>query len=419
MAATFGVGIVKPNNLATQGVDTNLLRTAWANDIYLESLQVEPLFNSNALTEVIKVGNDNVMLPSKVFMNVTPAGENGKAARDIVLSFTKSLSGTGRFGNSERLLGNEEQIALKFAKFFANDWAHAVSTETFGIDYREVSPYKIYEKARPLLAQWFGELNGLFARQAFNETRSENLTKSPISLTQPLNPNWYVPGVSTASQPTYDSTAATFENNVGDVLATATAANAHFTVPELLQLADYAQDNYVKQFNSNGFSGYILYVASDEYRRLIDPATTNSWASFWKDAAAIQDIDKVIPGAVGMIGESIIVARDRRASTLTLGGTSADRTFTFGYLRPGRNDGRATGRTDNTHFNMNVLMGENCLAKYEPEAPHYEEQVDEYGRYQGVGYIGACAWQIPIWDVDTPTDTSAQQESSIVVPTQR
>lgn len=420
MASTFGVGITKPSNLATQGVDSGLLRTAWANDIYMESLQHEPFFNAAGLIETVKVGNDGYQIPQKCFMNVTPSGKDGKAARDVVLSFCKALSGTGRFGNSERQLGNEEQIQLKYAKFYGNDWSHAVSGESFGIDFRELTPYEIYQKAKPLLAQWFGELNGYFARESLCQTRCTNLTKSPVSLSQPLNPNWFIPGQSTANQPTYKVAPSLLEQEVGNYLGSVTSANCHLTIPRLLTLSDYANDAYIKQMNINGYDCHILLVHPDEYRYLLDPSNDNSWSKYWIDAAALNnDLNKVIPGMLGVIGESLIVVRDRRAPTLTLSGASSSYSTSFGYLKPGRNDTRATARVANTNFNMNMLLGANCLAKYEPEMPHYEEQYDEYDKYYGVGYFGAFSWQLPIWDVDTPTNTSAQQESSMMVPTQR
>jgi hypothetical protein len=420
MGQTIGVGIQKPNNLSAQGVSGGLLRTAWANDIYMESLQHEPFFNAAGLIETVKVGNDGYQIPTKAFMNVTPSGKDSKAARDVILSFCKSLSGTGRFGNGEAQLEHEEQIALKYAKFYSNDWSHAVSGESFGIDFRELTPYQIYIKAKPLLAQWFGELNGYFAREALCETRCLNLTKSPVSLSQPLNPNWYIPSVATANQPAYAVDANTLEQRVGNLLAGTTAANMHLTIPELLKLSDYANDKYIKQMNINGYDVHCLLVHPDEYRYLLDPSNSTSWGKYWVDAAALNnDLNKVIPGMLGVINESLVVIRDRRCPTIALGGTSGTWAAALGYMKPGRNDTRATGRTSNVHFNANMLLGANCLAKYEPETPHYEEQYDEYDKYYGVGYFGAFSWQIPIWDVDTPKDWTAQQESSMIVPTQR
>ena len=420
---TSGVGLNKPNSLSQMGVSSGLLRTAWANDIYMESLQQEPFFNSAGLIEVVKIGTEGYQMPNKIFMNVTPSGKDGKGARDVILSFCKSLQGTGRFGNAEGQLGQEERINLKYAKFYANDWSHAVSGESFGIDFRELTPYQIYLKAKPLLAQWFGELNGYFAREATCQTRSLNLTKSPISLSQPLNPNWYVPGVATASQPAYKVSAAVHENLVGAALAGVVDANCHLTIPNLMKISDFAHDKYIKQMNVMGYDVHCLCVHPDEYRYLLDPSNSLSWGKYWVDAAALNnDLNKLFPGMLGVINESLVVMRDRRSPTITLSGTSADYTFTFGYLKPGRNDTRATARVANVNFNANLLYGANALAKFEPEMPHYEEQYDEYDKYYGVGYFGAFAWQLPIWDIDTPADSpslTTQSEGSMMVPTSR
>jgi hypothetical protein len=418
MATTAGVGIIKPLSLSGQGVDTGLLRTAWSNDIEHEALQAEPLFASPFLTQAIDVGKDKkTKLPTdKLVMDVMP-GE--KAARDIVHQFITSLSGTGKFGNAQRVLGSEETLALKYAKFYANDWAHGVSGESYGVDFRELSQTQIYNYCKPLLAQWRGELIGLQARTALTVGRSDELAVAPISLAQPLNGNTYVAGLASSSQPSYDSTLATYENNVGTLLGTGVDSTMILNVSNILDMADYWNDKYLKHFEWNGNCLYILACHPDEFRRLHKPSETDSWASYWKDAAAIQDLDKVIPGASIVIGDQVVIVRDRRAPTLTLGGSASDYSFTFGYMKMGRNDTRTTGRVTNLNFNVNMLLGPGCLAKYEPEKPHYEEQKDEYGKYYGVGYFGACSYQLPIYDIDTPTDTSAQQETSALVFTSR
>jgi len=418
--ATAGVGIAKPNNLATQGVDTGLLRQAWSNMIYLESLQQEPLFDSSMFKEEIKAGDKPRSLPmNKIVLDVTPTGQNAKANRKVTLQFLRSLEGTGRFGNQETLLGNEEQMRLKYAQFYSNDWAHAVSGESYGIDFRELSATQIYDHIRPLLAQWLGELRGYYYRAAILETRSPNLAKSPLSLARPLNPNWYLPGTAAASQPAYSATAATLENNVGAALNAATATDTVFNVRRMLSLGDYLQEKYIKPLMINGKECYVLMLHPDEVRYNLDPSRDDSWAKYWVDAASLSDADKVIPGTIGMVGGRIICVRDQRCPTLTLSGTSADYTLTPGYLLPGRNEGRTTGVTANVHFNANYVLGEHALGHYTSELPHYEEQKDEYGKYYGVAYAGAFGCALVNWDVDTPTDTSIQSEGTFICPTQR
>ena len=419
MADTAGVGIVKPVNLADQGVSEGLLRTAWSTEVQFESVVEELLFNAPTLTGQIGVG-EKKMVPQNMFLNVTPNDTNGKAARKVVLTFTRALDDTGRFGNAETLLGNEETIRLKYASFYANDWAHAVSGESYGIDFRELSATQIFSIVKPLLAQWYGELNGYFAREAVCQSRDTRLTKAPVSLAQPINPNVYFPALGyTSSQPTYDSTASDWEDNVGDAATSVTAANNHLNVGEILDLSDWAVSKYLRPIKHNGLDLYVLNMCADEYTRFHKPATTDSWASYWKDAAAITDLNKVVPGASVVIGDSVVVCRDRRAPTVVFSGNSTNWVTTWGYMKPGRNDGRTTTRTDKTHCNVNMLFGTNALGKYEPERPHYEEQKDEYGKYYGVSFTGGFGWQIVYWDVDTPTDSTIQQEGSAIILTQR
>jgi hypothetical protein len=418
MAPSAGVGIIKPASLSDQGVDSGLLREAWANQIYLESLQQEPLFNSPDLMEEIEVGDKPMALPKKIVMNVTPTGQNWKANRKVTLQFLKALSGTGRFGNAETQLGYEEQMQLKYSQFYSNDWSHAASGEAYGIDFRELSATQIYNYIRPLLAQWKAELDGYFYRSAIVETRSPNLAKAPLSLTQPLNPNWFLPGLDTTSQPAYSATAATLEDNVGAAMASVTATDNVFNVRRILTLADYLRDNYIKPVTIAGKQVYLLCLHPDEVRYNIDPSRSDSWAKYWIDSAALQAVDKVVPNVVGQIGD-IICVRDQRAPTATLSGTSADYTISTGYLLPGRNDGRATGRTANVHFNLNYVLGENAIGKYESEVPHYEEQYDEYKKIYGIAYTGAFGCALCNWDLDTQTDSSIQSEGTYICATQR
>lgn len=414
--------VVSPLTLEQMNVDGGLLREAWANQIYLESLQVDPLINAPTLTESIGAGNDGQKVPEKIFMNVTKGISDSKGVRDVVLSFLKSLSGDGNFGRDvQGQAGEEEQMSLKYCKFFSHDWSHAVAAETFGIDFRELSPYDIYERAKPLLAQWLGELDGLFARQAICETRSENLAKAPLSLTQPINPNVYIMDA-TAPVPTYTGVADDYEDNVVDALesgnVTCDATTCHFTVSNLLTLSDVANDAYIRPMKIGGYDAYILCMCPDEYRRMIDPAVTGSWQAFYKEVAATSDIAAKVPGAMGMVGDSIIITRDRRAATAVV--SSSD--VTFGYMKMGRNDTRSTNRVANQDFNCNALLGQGALAKYISENPHYEEQRDRYGQFKGVGYFGAFAWQLCQWDDDalgTSSDTSTQQEGSMLVFTTR
>jgi len=417
--ATAGVGLEKPNNLSAQDV-TALTREGWSDIVYLESLTQELLLDSAALREEIEPGDTPKKLPTgKIVLQVTPSGTNWKANRKVTNQFLKALQGAGRYGNQETLLGNEEQMQMKFSSFFSNDWSHAVSAEAYGIDFRELTATQIYEKIGMLLAQWLGEKRGVFYREAILETRSSNLTFSPLALGQPLNPNWFLPGQTDALQPSYSATASTLEDNVGASLASVTSTDNLLNIRQILRLADYLQERYIKPLPIDGMELYVLCVHPDVLRYLIDPSRSDSFAKYYIDAAALPNVKNVIPGTIGVIGGKICVVCDRRCPTVRLSGTSADYTISTGYLEPGRQDGRATGRVANVDFNANYILGEHALGYYESEMPHFESQYDEYGKYYGKGYIGAFGVQLVNWDLDNQTDSSIQSEGTFIIPTQR
>jgi len=423
MTTTAGVGMIVQSNLSTQGVSSGLLRHAWAADIELASLLEEPLFNNKDLTTPLKVGEKS-KIPDSVFMDVTPPGKEGKAARDVTHTFMDALSGTGRYGNAQGVLGYEESAQLRYAKFYANDYGHGLAGETFGIDYRELTPTQVYQKANTLLAQWNGERKGYFARQAICESRSYNLTFAPMSLTQPLNPHCYVVSVAVGSQPSlpaYDSSATAYAEAVGVVLKATTYSNMHFTVANCLAIADILEGAYIKTVNIKGMDLYLCLTHPQEVARMLDPATTASWSSYWVTAAALQgkDMDLVIPGLVGVIGGKFAIVRDPRCPTCILGGTSTQYTFSFGYVKMGRYDTRTALATSNVSFNANMILGKGALAHYENEPMHYEEQRDEYGKFKNVGIFGSDGYQLPSYDLDTATPTSNRTEGSAVLFTQR
>ena len=417
---TPGIGMVEQSTLSAQGVSAGLLRKAWATEIELASLLEEPLLNNKDLIAPIKLG-PKAKIPDTVFMDVTPEGKEGRAARNVTQTFIDPLSGTGRYGNGQAMIGNEESAQLRYAQFSANDYANALAGETFGVDYRELEPSQVFEKAKLLLAQWNGERIGYFKRQALNESRSYNLTFPPMSLGQPLNPHAYVMGAAVSAQPTYDPTALTYTTSVGNALVAKTYTDMHLTVAYCLALGSWAENQYIKTVNIRGMDVYLLLTHPQEVDRMLDPATTASWASYWVTAAALKEkeMDSVIPGLVGLIGGKIAIVRDPRAATMLMSGTSTGWTLGFGYVRMGRNDGRTILNTANRAFNSNLLLGKSALAKYENEPMHYEDQKDEYGKFKNVGIFGSDGYQLPVYDLDSATASSDRSEGSAVVFTQR
>lgn len=421
--ATSHLGLTKPNNLNAQKVDTGLLQKRWNdNQLYMESLQGDPIIGNPDLVKVIEVGSGKNKVPfaDSLILDITPKDKKGKGARNVELVFLKSLTMAPIEGNGSSLIGNEATLQLKYTNNYANDWAAGVVEDVYGIDFREIANYGIYSEIRPLLAQWLNEVRGMYARQAYITRISQNLTTAPISMTASLNPNWYFPALSAASQPAYDATLNNLEQNIG-VAATTIGASALLNVPELLTLIDYAREvKYIEPMTIAGKPMYVLFACTDQVRRLRDPSVANSWGAYYNVVTATEDVKKVVPNAEITIGDELLVVRDPRYATMTKSGTASDWNLSFGYLKYGRTSTRTSLR-NTSNFDVNIFAGRGSLCVYEPEAPHYENQPDEYGKYKGTGLFGAVGYQTPIWDLDAAQQSSAtaQQESSMIIPTSR
>lgn len=415
---TPGLGMTRESTLATKGVRSGLERREWNDAMMLaESLQEDPIFGIPQLTgRAISVGEKQVPLPSTIIVDITP---KSKSARRITVPFKRALEGTGIEGVGTDLPGNEENYRFKYSDFYANDWKHGVALDQYGTTHREQTDIVNPADARKDIAIWLGEKRGMWIRQAACERYSSPLTQAPISLTQTINPNVYIPGAS--SQPTYDSTKQDWDNAVGEALAAATAANMNFTIARLLDLIDDARDRYIQTVPlPGGIEGYILTVAPSQITLNLDPATVGGWASYYVQAAAIQDLKKVIPGARIVVRDCLVLVEDRRCPTLvSAGNASSDYTNTFGYMGPGRNDGRTSVKATAGYFDANILWGRGAIGKYEPELPHYRDQDDNYEQHNNKGYFGTVGYSLIMNDIDTATDTSMQHEGSMLVPTYR
>ena len=424
MATTAGVSMTKAPGLAGMDVDSALLQSVWESQVATEKVLYSPLLmNLKSLgSDVIAVDDQKSMsLPmNKVVINVTP--EN-KGARSVTMAFLQSLDDAGVYGTTT-LIGSEEERRMKSAKAYANDWKHGVPLDTYGINYRELSPYKIHAATKRDLAKWYGENEDYFLHAAIIEGRSPNLASAPVSANQPLNPQCYVMGSAISAQPARfsdDDGGTDMEDEVGDFLKSNTAANCRSTVPRLLTLMKHARLNrYISPLSLPDGDGYLFFMHPDEIEYLRDASQTNSFASQWQTAAGLQDSKAVVPGLRMKIGELYCI-EDPRAATYTVAGSNCVFTGSVGYVRHGRTDGRATGTTERTHFNTNLLLGENAVFYMETEAPHYEKQLDEYKQYENLAYIGACGYCRTDWNADTNNDSTptVQHEGSMVVFTQR
>lgn len=418
------VAMNKVNGLSDKEASA-LIRLGWSKEIVYEGIKFDIMSNIPSLTGLINPGKDKQFVSNKIIQDITPSGMD-KFARTIIMERISALSGTGKFGigvsdGVDTVLGNEENVRLKYFKVYANDWAHAVTGQNYGFNYRDQKETEIFDKVKGLLAQWYGELDGYFMRHAYTQGVSPNLEKDPINLDTYYNDNIYILNSEDTflTSSDYDDYTA-YETAVlaalGDVAA---ADDGKYTVTKLLRIASQAAEADIKPVNWNGLDLYVLYIHPEDFDDLIDPSVDGSFGKNWVAAASLGtgDLDKVVPGAEFVVAQTVVVARDRRAPRFqyVAAGTSG-----FKYLLPGRNDQRKGLATTGANvFNVGILVGESALVKFNPEPAHYEDQDENYKRYNNVGFFGACGYMTPTWqnDDETPTDDLSDriQDSSMLV----
>lgn len=406
---TPGVGMVAPNNLASMDVDSALLRTIWQTRVYTESLLPEPLFNNEHLMATVDLGSgESIDASGKCFVDITPAD---KGARKITLSFLRAINASAIEGNSTAYIGNETNLRMKSASFYANDYGIPVTSFEYGIDFRELDSYKIYEKVSPLLWQWLGEYRGFCARHALCENMSHNLTAAPISLTATPNAHIWFPVLTDAQQPQFVTSTTEYAEAIGDAATQAGASRTtnQLTVAALLDAASWAQDWYGMPVDVGGYKVYLLGVSKKQALRLRKPSTTDGVGIYWDAGGKKFDtIADIVPDLIGVVGD-VAVFQDERAPTYTLGGSNSAWTNTFGYVQMGRTDGRTTSVAA-TAFDVNILYAEKALVKYESATPAFNEQFDDYDRYKGDLIHGAMGYQTCRWDIDTASDSDKMQQ---------
>jgi len=411
--------IAKMTSLDTKNLDA-LIRTAWSKDIVFEALKQSVMANIPTLTGAIDPGKSTKTVPGKIIQDVTPSGMD-KFARTVVLERISALKGSGYFGsNVDSILGNEEEIGMKYFKAFAADWGHAVRGQKYGFNYRDQKETEIYEKVKPLLAQWYGELDDYFMHYAYTKSISVNLEQqSELAVTSHFNNNICLIGSTTdAFYSAGDGTYADYDE-YEEAICAATYANTtegKLTVSKLMRIADKCADSNISPVEWGSYKLYVMYVHPEDFTYLIDPAVTGSFGANWVAAAALGagDLDKVIPGAEFVVAQTLVVVRDWRAARFAVTSATAG---DFKFLKQGNVDDRKN-ITGAKIYNVAIVVGQNALVKFHPEPAHYEDQDEMYKKYDNVGLLGASGYMIPCWQTDanaTDPDGVVQEGSMLVL----
>jgi hypothetical protein len=416
--------------------------TALRMRAYNKTLRTESVIYDvfEALSGEIRTDPKGFKMPEAIFLKLDTVPDG---AHSVTVGLMKRLSGAAQMGTDENMLGQEESLKLKHLTCYYNEIKKSVASFGWGIDANDVSYLNVYGQINPLMTEYFKELRGRRIREATLLTVAQELTKAPISLAHQFNPNIFVPNTLLGNMPAYDyhaiteGTTATYPANdalyeasgtsyfikdIWDTLSAATNTWANpercnLTVESLLALAYHVEHNLlIDPIMIDGQPTHIFLVPANQAIKIMNPVLTGSLGSVWKDVSALTKTEASIPGVMGRVKNLLLVA-DARYATITLSGDAIDPVITPGFLQPGRADGRnhAEFAAGNKVFDVGAVYGKGSLVEWVANPLKYATESTEYGKFQGKGAYQMAGIQLAVFDEDTKTNSSYQQNSSCVV----
>lgn len=400
--------------------------------------------------EVTNTGSGEIVLKKPgIVLDVTNEGKSGMG-QSVRLALRSPLKGRPAYG-SENPESFEDESPLKFAELFYNEINAPVKMYNYGYYKNDVEWLKFNEGYAALQAQKFQELDDYYAHQALMFTYAENLTFAPVSKVAAFNKNWWIPNLADASQPAWDTTAVTatagaadsdgyyssraysgsgtFAENLGAALTS--AAGTGSTPTNMMNITAWSRlrsflktRRAVESIKLDSKDTYVCVVPSNVVAWMLNPSNSGSIGENFQKVMQYKGTDRdTIPGEVGRILDCFLIIEDERGATLTSAGTTGSYSLTPGYLLPGNNDDRNLSAWSNTSGSENyvhdimLVLGRNALAKYTRDDLQLGlVDTTQYQRIKGSNAYKGEGWQIPFFDIDTPTDTSRVYRGSVCVP---
>jgi hypothetical protein len=380
-------------------ISTGLRQQGWENVLRMEA-NTRDIFSD--LEGVYS--DEKKSLPNGIVVNVTlKPGEHQRT-----LPFLEDLGNTGVEGEVP-MLTNETDQSTKHVTVYSNDVANAVNTEKYGIHAHDKKAYNLLKMVQPQLSKWHKQRKGRYFREALLQRYSRNLTVAPISMTQHWAPNILVKNVDMTAQPAYDSTLATYTEQIGDALELAgTTSAAQWDVTYLESIILWASGGWdsskiIEPLNIDGRDMWVVTVPSRQAAVLKNPTAANSIAGLEIDAAVQKSMNNAFKQYLGNYGPLILV-EDPLAPVLARGGSDGSWTLTAYYKDVGNADTRASAT--GTLFDVGFVLGKGALCKATHEEMHFEEEATNYGKIVGVGAFAGYGVQAISYDEDAATDTS-------------
>ena len=365
---------------------TNADTRLYAHDLKLrdEVLMDDPF---EALATPVVYTDEPKTIPDACMVKVTaPTGTFTKAITTL-----KALSGDGVEGR-EQQLGNEDVQSMRTLNVYANNFSKAVNVERYGIDAKEMDAYSIRDRVRPQLTRWGKEVMGRYKREAICELFSSNLVKAPTSVTQGLNANIFYVGVN--DPVAYSSNPATYATNVVNAKPGTPDATNRLSQAALNELIEKIQiQRNIEGVEMGGKTRWVLMVPTRQKKYILSPATggNSSFYDTLKDGDVRGMNNRLLKHVIGEYGPLLMIEDPRSPIATVNGGVS------FAYKGPGDTEDRDFTASNN-NFDVAILMGKGAIYEYTMEEMHFEDELQDYKKNQGIGSFCTKGWRVGQFD---------------------
>ena len=291
---------------------------------------------------------------------------------NMLIPFLMQLTGDPVYGDTV-LKGTGEAQSLKWLRVYVNQWRKAVEAKSGSMSDQRLKIYKLYEKAKPQLIQWFSKWENQMVFQTFYEGASGNVTAGTdydgIGLVKRYHPNWYMNdgGTLTAVGGTEKT------NKTTDNLDDATGdCDTGITTGLLEQLRIKAMELKIPQMmTKNGNPYWVMIIHPKQAKAL---RADEEYKDALREAYSAAKDTPELMGTIGyyagfMIFEDIVGIRswDDTDSTLAKDGWLA--------LPDGGSD---------SNYNA-IVVGDSAIGKGIAENLHFTEEIDDHNNVKEIG----------------------------------
>lgn len=189
---------------------------------------------------------------------------------NMLIPMIRYLTGEPVFGDTV-LKGTGEEMTLRWLRCYVNQVRHAVTQRSGQMSEQRAKLYKLYDQARPLLANYFSRYENMDVFRTLYEGVSWALSKGSaydgLGLVKRYHPNWYyassASAVTAVGTEKYFKTAAQLYNGSNGAVDLVNGFN--FSVAHLRALRTLCMKLKIPQIvTKNGYRFWMLLVHPDQ-----------------------------------------------------------------------------------------------------------------------------------------------------------